>query len=82
VNTPRRCSGSAPKKKAVLGRLRLAVRGHRALRLEASAWVWSALTVLKLVPLLVLGAIFVLGQHAALASARRLQPLSWSRACS
>ena len=49
--------------------------------LKPSAWVWSALTVLKLVPLLLLVSVFVLGRHAAPAAENApLSAVSWSRA--
>jgi len=48
--------------------------------LRPSAWVWSSLTVLKILPLLVLLAIFVLRRHSLSAETAPSAPLSWSRA--
>jgi amino acid transporter len=49
--------------------------------LKPSAWVWSSLTVLKLLPLLLLVAAFLAGGRAAPTSAPPLLPApSWSRA--
>ena len=49
--------------------------------LKPSAWVWSSLTVLKLLPLLLLVAVFLAGGRAAPTSAPPLPPVSsWSRA--
>lgn len=48
--------------------------------LKPSAWVWSSLTVLKIVPLLVLVGLFVLGRHAVSAETAPASEASWSRA--
>ncbi len=48
--------------------------------LKPSAWVWSSLTVAKLVPLLLLVAVFLLGTHAAVVSAAPGGALPWGRA--
>jgi APA family basic amino acid/polyamine antiporter len=49
--------------------------------LKPSAWVWSTLTVLKLLPLVLLVAVFSLGSHASAAGASApAATLSWSRA--
>src|SRR5882724_1935990 len=48
--------------------------------LRPSAWVWSSLTVLKLMPLLLLVGIFLFGRHAAPAESGPLSQVSWSRA--
>ncbi|HWZ88238.1 MAG TPA: APC family permease, partial [Polyangiaceae bacterium] len=48
--------------------------------LKPSAWVWSSLTVLKLLPLLLLVGIFLFGAHAAVAESAPLGRVSWSRA--
>ncbi|HEY1533009.1 MAG TPA: APC family permease [Polyangiaceae bacterium] len=48
--------------------------------LKPSAWVWSSLTVAKLLPLLLLAAIFVLGSHGVASVAESGASLSWGRA--
>ena len=48
--------------------------------LKPSAWVWSSLTVLKLLPLLLLVAFFLLGFGPEAVSATPGPALSWSRA--
>ncbi|MEI9938836.1 MAG: APC family permease [Pseudomonadota bacterium] len=48
--------------------------------LKPSAWVWSSLTVLKLLPLLLLVAVFLLGGRQAPISAPPPTAVSWSRA--
>jgi len=48
--------------------------------LKPSAWVWSSLTVLKLLPLLFLVGVFALGGHSASVESGSLGHVSWSRA--
>ena len=48
--------------------------------LKPSAWVWSALTVAKLVPLVLLVLAFLLHRSPALSGSAASAPVSWSRA--
>ncbi|MEP7049470.1 MAG: APC family permease [Pseudomonadota bacterium] len=48
--------------------------------LRPSAWVWSALTVAKLVPLVLLVTVFLVGRHGAGVSAAPAGTLPWGRA--
>ena len=48
--------------------------------LKPSAWVWSSLTVAKLVPLLLLVAVFLLGTHTAVVAGAANGALPWGRA--
>jgi basic amino acid/polyamine antiporter, APA family len=48
--------------------------------LKPSAWVWSTLTVLKLLPLLLLVGVFMFGHRAAVATPSAASHISWSRA--
>jgi len=48
--------------------------------LKPSAWVWSSLTVAKLVPLLLLVLVFLIGNHGAVALDAPATSLSWGRA--
>ncbi|HEY0468253.1 MAG TPA: APC family permease [Polyangiaceae bacterium] len=48
--------------------------------LKPSAWLWSSLTVLKLLPLLLLVAVFLLGARHEPALAPPAEAVSWSRA--
>jgi APA family basic amino acid/polyamine antiporter len=48
--------------------------------LRPSSWVWSALTVLKLMPLLLLVGVFLLSAHAPTPASAPLGQISWSRA--
>lgn len=48
--------------------------------LKPSAWLWSTLTVLKLLPLLLLVAVFLSGGRSASTPTPVVEPVSWSRA--
>ena len=48
--------------------------------LKPSAWVWSALTVAKLLPLLLLAGVFLLGTRADVSDSAQPSAPSWSRA--
>ncbi|HEX3777379.1 MAG TPA: amino acid permease [Polyangiaceae bacterium] len=48
--------------------------------LKPSAWVWSSLTVLKLLPLFALVLVFVFGAHTAFQTIGPARDFSWSRA--
>jgi APA family basic amino acid/polyamine antiporter len=48
--------------------------------LKPSAWVWSSLTVLKLLPLFLLVGVFMFGHHAAVTTPSAASRISWSRA--
>jgi amino acid transporter len=48
--------------------------------LKPSAWVWSALTALKLVPLVLLVCVFLLGPGHAVVATQPITEVSWSRA--
>ncbi len=48
--------------------------------LKPSAWAWSSLTVLKLLPLLLLVAVFLVGGREAPTAAPAAHAVSWSRA--
>ncbi|HEX3851615.1 MAG TPA: APC family permease [Polyangiaceae bacterium] len=48
--------------------------------LKPSAWVWSSLTVAKLLPLLLLVSVFVLGSHGVAPATESGASFSWGRA--
>jgi basic amino acid/polyamine antiporter, APA family len=48
--------------------------------LKPSAWVWSSLTVLKLLPLFCLVCVFVLGRHPVAVEGGSFSHVPWSRA--